>query len=139
MRYLLVFVLFVVGCSADQEPTASEQDPIVGTWYLIVPSNRNIVLDEDFEVWLIGGDGIFVSEKVNEDNICVGKSGTWSHVKDNSLRIERGSDESLLVSYKIEEDEMTVTDQDSGAKTIWKKTEDVPLIVMLNRGYCTSY
>ena len=142
MRYcLFVFVVLgaVASCSREQTTIGQPDDPIVGNWVKHVPAQGAIVQKLDFEIWTINGDKTFTRQQVLS-NRCVGSNGIWEKAGSDKINIvlypDTGMDSTFVTSYRLEGDELFLLDLGTEDKTIWRRTEEPPLVVLLEEGYC---
>lgn len=141
MRYAFLFLaVFVLSCDSGQVPVKESTEPIVGDWVIEVPSQGAIVKTENFEIWSIRGNMTFGRQEPYGEGGCRGSNGVWELGAQNQARITlyNGTkmDSTMTISYQIEGDEMRVEDLGTGAKTIWRRVTEPPLLVMMDRGYC---
>ena len=135
----VVPMLALLGSCDHKEGPTIPKEPIIGNWVLHLNSEGTLVEQEDFEIWTLEEDGTFIRHETKGD-ICTGKKGVWELGGNDRLWItlfpNTGLDSTWTLSYRLDGDELYMVDLGTNVQTHWKRTQDDPLIVFDEKGYC---
>ena len=131
----LIILVCLLAC--DQSPVDTVGDP-VGTWQIADPESISFAEKGPMQIWELYEDGFFSGFTAGAEE-CFIANGKWE-TKRNNIWITLYPDKEYSIAFagtfKINNGDMTIVGVEDKQKTVWKRSDKAPQVLLFEQGYC---